>query len=539
MTITLTITSYQKAALGAAAVRQFDHAGGSFGRDAANDWVLPDPERFISGIHGVIYFSDGCFWLRDESTNGIGVGAERVPVGRNRSVPLRDGETLTVGEYRIDVRVSAATGGNTPAPAAEPEPDAQALAINSPTFDPLKALGDIAPHTQTPATGGRQPLARGSEPDHTPAFLDPFKPPQAVQAKPAQAPAEAGWAVIPEDWDSAPTASPRAHAAPDDDPEPVAGYAPDSELQLATASEAMTSEPPAAESLPAGRLPVEPEETEPASAEPPSPTLQPRIDEPRITQPSNAESSIAEPVIDEAAVAAPPMAEPPTPEPRTPPPESAERSLRPDTAPGIDATKGDHADALRVFLQAAGLDPAHLRLTDDRQALQQFGEMFQHLLDGFMRLLRARAEMKNELRLAQTTIRPRENNPLKFCVGPADALQLLFAAQSPGYLAPQAAVEEAVADLAAHQIAMLAAMRAAVDDMIAKIAPERFQPRDDNGQPTRSWYPNQREGQAWRQYSKFHREVMSDSDIAFRQLIAERFMQVYEEQCRQLTKPRT
>ncbi|MFI0377552.1 MAG: FHA domain-containing protein, partial [Candidatus Thiodiazotropha sp.] len=32
----------------------FDEQGGSIGRRDENDWVLPDPERFISGRHAQI-----------------------------------------------------------------------------------------------------------------------------------------------------------------------------------------------------------------------------------------------------------------------------------------------------------------------------------------------------------------------------------------------------------------------------------------------------------------------------------------------------
>ena len=46
------------------------------------DWLLPDPDHFISGHHAAIDYRDGGFFLRDTSTNGVYVNdlrAERVP----------------------------------------------------------------------------------------------------------------------------------------------------------------------------------------------------------------------------------------------------------------------------------------------------------------------------------------------------------------------------------------------------------------------------------------------------------------------------
>src|SRR5205085_2484314 len=42
----------------------FDHAGGTIGRQANNDWVLPD--SYVSSRHAQISYADGVFYL--EST---------------------------------------------------------------------------------------------------------------------------------------------------------------------------------------------------------------------------------------------------------------------------------------------------------------------------------------------------------------------------------------------------------------------------------------------------------------------------------------
>ena len=46
-------------------------AGGEFaiGRGAENDWVLPDPERFLARRHCVLAYRSGGWQIADVSTN--------------------------------------------------------------------------------------------------------------------------------------------------------------------------------------------------------------------------------------------------------------------------------------------------------------------------------------------------------------------------------------------------------------------------------------------------------------------------------------
>ena len=40
----------------------------TIGRHEINDWVLPDPDRYLSGRHCVITYRDGEYWITDTST---------------------------------------------------------------------------------------------------------------------------------------------------------------------------------------------------------------------------------------------------------------------------------------------------------------------------------------------------------------------------------------------------------------------------------------------------------------------------------------
>ena len=90
----------------------FDTAGGSIGRSADNDWVLPDPQRYISAHHAHIHFRNGQYVLEDTSTNGVFVNDEEQPVGKSGGHPLQSGDVLKLGDYQMVVAVEA--NGSTP-----------------------------------------------------------------------------------------------------------------------------------------------------------------------------------------------------------------------------------------------------------------------------------------------------------------------------------------------------------------------------------------------------------------------------------------
>lgn len=105
MPLTLKIVSKQRHILGADSLRVFSVHGGSVGRAADNDWVLPDPDRFISGHHAAIDYRDGAYYLRDTSTNGVFVNRSDQPVGRGAPLRLYDGDELRMGDYVFQVMI--------------------------------------------------------------------------------------------------------------------------------------------------------------------------------------------------------------------------------------------------------------------------------------------------------------------------------------------------------------------------------------------------------------------------------------------------
>jgi predicted component of type VI protein secretion system len=183
MLLALSIVSEQGAALGYTAYKVFDERGGSIGRVAGNDWVLPDPQNFVSSRHALVSSIDGTFYLEDRSSNGTFINAPDRLASRADPQPLRDGDRLFIGDYEIIVQLIPSAPAEMAARAAPPAmPPPSALGLG--TVDPLAALGGTEP-------------TRAAEPTRVET---PVQPPTGVDATLHQsamhAAARAGFAAM-------------------------------------------------------------------------------------------------------------------------------------------------------------------------------------------------------------------------------------------------------------------------------------------------------------------------------------------------------
>jgi predicted component of type VI protein secretion system len=141
MLLALSVVSDQGGELGASAYKVFDERGGSIGRIAGNDWVLPDPQNFVSSRHARVSLVEGRFWLEDTSSNGTFINAPDRAASRDRPQPLNDGDRLYIGDYEIIVQII--------------QDEAPPSALGLGTVDPLAALADTA---SVPVAAAQRPL---------------------------------------------------------------------------------------------------------------------------------------------------------------------------------------------------------------------------------------------------------------------------------------------------------------------------------------------------------------------------------------------
>jgi type VI secretion system FHA domain protein len=211
--------------------------GGEFsiGRGPENDWVLADPERYLSKRHCVLAFHSGAWKIADCSTNGTFLNRDGEPLGRGQIRDLRDGDRLHLGGYEIEIRLQETAAAGSRQAAADPF-----------DIDPFAARAPAQP-------GGRMPLlddGPGSDPVsgvfassaiNLPADYDPLAPDPA-EDQDLLGPAQSDHAphlndafmgavarsVIPEDWDRdiAPQSAPPRSAPPVETRAPAPAPAP-------------------------------------------------------------------------------------------------------------------------------------------------------------------------------------------------------------------------------------------------------------------------------------------------------------------------
>lgn len=103
MPLQLEIVSEHKEIVGDDHVRVFYENGGTIGRALENDWILPDPDRFISGKHATIDHQSGAYYLADISSNGVFINDEHEPIGKGNPRRLFHGDRLRMGDFEFVV----------------------------------------------------------------------------------------------------------------------------------------------------------------------------------------------------------------------------------------------------------------------------------------------------------------------------------------------------------------------------------------------------------------------------------------------------
>jgi type VI secretion system protein len=113
MTLRLSVVSEHAIRLGPHSTKVFGVHGGTIGRATDNAWILPDPERYLSGKHVRIDFRAGSYVLVDTSSNGTYVNGAQVPLGKYHDYVLKDGDYVRLGEYELLVSIDKSTDFST------------------------------------------------------------------------------------------------------------------------------------------------------------------------------------------------------------------------------------------------------------------------------------------------------------------------------------------------------------------------------------------------------------------------------------------
>lgn len=477
MPISLRISSYQRLTPG----QQERYSSGldavTIGRGNDNDFVLPDPQRFMSSVHCRIERKGDQYLLTDLSTNGTFVNDSEQRMERNSSVVLSDSDRIKLGDYEFIVELGEA------AVADDGRAD-DAASEGMTAFDlPAGAGGEPAPGPDDDV----DPFADDPEPDPAPGTDDPGE--RDIN-------------------------TPVSH---------MDQNALDRGVDIDAILDLEDEEPAKPDTgKPSGFEPIhEPMQTPKGGAEggPVSAT----------DIPDDWDEATNMPAASDDAPAPPP-----------PPEEEAETAIDEAPAPATQPASAKRAPvgagtALDAFATAAGLDPGKLKVTDEAAFFARLGEVNRAFAEGMMRALGGRASVKSEFRLDQTLIGPSENNPLKFSPRVEDALLRILRQHDDGaYLHGTEAVREGFEDINAHQVAVMAGMEAALQGVLKRFAPKTLERRLVSNSLLDNILPAAKKAKYWDIFGMMYSEIADEAQDDFQNLFGSEFTQAYEEQMNRL-----
>jgi type VI secretion system FHA domain protein len=224
--------------------------------------------------------------------------------------------------------------------------------------------------------------------------------------------------------------------------------------------------------------------------------------------------------------AAPP--EPP-PQRQAPPPRQAPPVQPPTAGPPASG------DPVEAFLIGAGINPNELPPERAAEMMQLFGTLFRDMVGGLCEVLQVRRDIKERFQMAERTqLRRSENNPLKFSINADDALANLITRPRPGFLPADRAVREAMDDIKAHELAVMAGMQVALKALLDRFDPDNLEKRIEQSSVWDNILPGNRKAKYWELFREHYREIAREAEDDFHGLFGREFSRAYERQAKQV-----
>lgn len=229
---------------------------------------------------------------------------------------------------------------------------------------------------------------------------------------------------------------------------------------------------------------------------------------------------------DSAAAAHPAAPQPAPPEADAPPPTPA-----PAPAPA-EASARDR-DLAAAFLKGAGAAEVQIDEADLPNTMARMGRVMRTLVTGLREILMTRTSIKSEFRIEQTMISAGGNNPLKFSISPDQAIEAMIRPTTKGYLSPESAAEQALQDIKAHEVAMVAGMEAALKGVLKKLDPKELEGKIETSSAFGSLLKGKK-ARYWDVYEKIYAEISDQAENDFHDLFSREFARAYKEQLEKL-----
>ncbi|WP_023639311.1 type VI secretion system-associated FHA domain protein TagH [Dickeya zeae] len=162
-----------------------------------------------------------------------------------------------------------------------------------------------------------------------------------------------------------------------------------------------------------------------------------------------------------------------------------------------------------------------------REMLEEMGRSLKAMVEGLLTL------QADQAALADTHLRPIEDNPLRLGLDYTDTLSLLFADdKSPVHLSAPAAISEVLSNMQAHHRANQQAIAVALESILQAFSPAALLGRFEHYRRSGERQALD-DGWAWQMYQHYYRELTSPRQQGFQKLFHQVYAQAYDRAVRQ------
>jgi len=199
----------------------------------------------------------------------------------------------------------------------------------------------------------------------------------------------------------------------------------------------------------------------------------------------------------------------------------------------------DQDRLIAALLDGMGLSNGHATPVDEEQ-MRITGRMLSLFSQGTVALLSSRSILKRGVKADMTMILNEANNPFKILPSGKTVLMQMYQSQMPGFMPPEQAVRDALVDLQAHQLGMIAGIRAIIAAMLQSFNPQRLeeQARAD-GLVSKLPFSTAKKAALWDYFMRNYQRTAGEIEDDFHTLFGEAFLHAYDMEVNQYKDSQT
>ncbi|WP_313570486.1 type VI secretion system-associated FHA domain protein TagH [Pantoea piersonii] len=199
----------------------------------------------------------------------------------------------------------------------------------------------------------------------------------------------------------------------------------------------------------------------------------------------------------------------------------------------------DQEKLIAALLDGMGLSNGHATPIDEEQ-MRVTGRMLSLFSQGTVALLSSRQILKRGVKADMTMILNEANNPFKILPSGKTVLMQMYQSQMPGFMPPEQAVRDALVDLQAHQLGMIAGIRAIIAAMLQSFNPQRLeeQARSEGVLPKLP-FSVARKAALWDYFTRNYQRTAGEIEDDFHTLFGEAFLHAYDVEVNQYKDSQT